>query len=1209
MRIIKSGFIAVVFFSTILLGANNFLLDSSKQSNDKLFENFNLNFTNTSTIFSATSSKNVYLTATVLINHEAFTYESSYKSMNPTIEFSYPGKMFLLTASLSLERNSTKNETFLINKSVYQPDKFFLTKYASLDGSNKTVYEFKTNIAMIGDLSNVNLINSTSKSYFYKYIYSITENKSIILVDSYYRHFSDYLLPLKKGISNSTNPGSSGPTIPIITINSTQNNESNNSQTVLNTTIINKHFESNETIITGALLTNTTIKSNFTTINDSKIFDSKINSNSSIIGSANEINNSSINSQTINITDSIISNSIITVNDIMLSNTVINCSIIKAKFISYSNVTFINQTSTADVVFNYSVNHFILENNSIIVNISTNEISNISVSLTNTKVNLTRDLYDKIGISSVLFSNLNYSNYTLRVKFLTAQNKNYSYSVFINLSDTQTPTLVNYSIKTGYTDVQSFFNFSEPVFGIISLYDNNSLVNSSSLNWVSQLNFSNFLLNPFGSYFFRISVYDSNSNFLNESLTNFSLTHIMDYNFSITTNKNSINNTETTLSIIPSLMINNKSYYNPTNKLMITVSFTNNYTIIKNSSYGIITIFFDPTILQSLPNSQFIISATLIDFNFSCSKIMTLYTPQEFNYTVLVNLDQSTTNETATLSIATNINASEIIYFGVINQSQSFTNLTILNTSKSITFDNLQYKSYNLTILFTSWDNQKAIYYYYFTVNDTLSPKIMSYTVLPTYTSINFSISFSELVSASIQTYSVTNGSLVDAYLDYNYKYSFSNFINGLSPYQEYKIVVFAQDPAGNQVSFNISQISMKSVVGRELKTTIDKSVILSNDNTILFNTTVIINNISLDEQLELSTNVTYQTYNCSTGSFNLRFDPILLNSLKENTVINVTIRDPIFLISKSILLIYVLQDYGNNSPVISLASNSSFISNNTPLSLHIQATFIPSGTFQGTTIMEIQLVNTTTSLGYYIVNSYATLFNSSITLKPIFYILNGYITLRIIIFGNNIFKTVNKTITFQIDSSPIENPILLSHSITLDNTSTMLSLQAKEPVNIKINYGTTMGSFSTYIYPLSYSSEVYLNLSSFMTLNNSNYYSIIITDSKGTKSVYDNNTNYFRVFVQNLDIISPYNTTLILITSDYHIQFTANEPVLVTVFCQDYFSTVSTCYTSTTYSTSIYGLLSLSMPGMYYTITQVSITDKTGNLSIIYPNIVFYFT
>ena len=79
--------------------------------------------------------------------------------------------------------------------------------------------------------------------------------------------------------------------------------------------------------------------------------------------------------------------------------------------------------------------------------------------------------------------------------------------------------------------------------------------------------------------------------------------------------------------------------------------------------------------------------------------------------------------------------------------------------------------------------------------------------------------------------------------------------------------------------------------------------------------------------------------------------------------------------------------------------------------------------------------------------------------------------------------------------------------------------------------------------------------------------------------------------------------------TTDYHIQFTASEPVTVTVTCEDYLNTVSTCYSSTAPQTEIYGLLSLSLPGMYYAITKVVLTDEAQNTFVLYPNILFYYS
>ena len=420
---------------------------------------------------------------------------------------------------------------------------------------------------------------------------------------------------------------------------------------------------------------------------------------------------------------------------------------------------------------------------------------------------------------------------------------------------------------------------------------------------------------------------------------------------------------------------------------------------------------------------------------------------------------------------------------------------------------------------------------------------------------------------------------------------------------------IIGKDPSGNQVNYIISNVTMKQVSSKILHSTIDSSVVSQSNNTILCNTNEIINGLPVQEQLVVTTNITLTSYNSSSSSFYLFFDTILLQSINQNSVIKVIITDPVFNVSTTFFLVYILQDSGIIQPAVSLSSNSSFIDETTRLNVTINASLPTIMAFASETIIEVKDLTSNISMGYFKIKSNGTSLLKSIIFIPVISSTTGFDIITIIMYGNGVFKTTSKGMNFQIYSQHPGNPELLNQQVSLVQTSTILTMSTNEPVSVALQYGITKGSFTTYTYPIRYVTESVVNLSSIMVLNSNNYYSITITDSLGSSIVYDNNSNYFQLFIQKLDIIPPYNTTSLTITADYHLQFSVSEPVTVTVTCEDYLNTVSTCYSSTVPQADIYGLLTLSLPGMYYTITKVVLTDEAQNTFVLNPNIHFYYS
>jgi hypothetical protein len=305
---------------------------------------------------------------------------------------------------------------------------------------------------------------------------------------------------------------------------------------------------------------------------------------------------------------------------------------------------------------------------------------------------------------------------------------------------------------------------------------------------------------------------------------------------------------------------------------------------------------------------------------------------------------------------------------------------------------------------------------------------------------------------------------------------------------------------------------------------------------------------------------------------------------------------------------VYILSDGNSASPDLSLSTNTTFIENNTAIELALFSQSIVFS-FDSTTIIEVRLLENSNSLGFYKILSSENTINTSISIKiPPFATNRQFLTLDVILYGNGRFLTTTKNITFQVyPGSPI-NPFLVNHQINTVLTSSTLIITANEPVTIEVIYGDTIGSLVNHKKNVGYVMGLSLNLSELMVLDSYNYYYFTLTDSLGSSSIYNNNSNYFKVFIQKLDSLLPYNTTSIVVTGDYHIQFTSNEPVKVTITCIDFFNTLFTCYSSDTYQTDIYGQLQLHLPGITYRISTIKLVDQALNESFLYPNIIFFY-
>ena len=1295
---VKPLAITGLVLTTLVLGLANYFVTNPQSSQKAFFESYNLDMGNKTVTLSVSASQDAILFLYIIHNNTLTAFKTPGDSSTPSVSFSFPGQQVKMSAWLTKTLESNNREYFLKNKSFYQPLPLEINSYTSLTNENATQVFFKTNVALQEELSSVSLVNSSSNSWFYTLSHYITVNTTLNIVDSYYRHFTKLVTALKPQ-NNITNSGPNNPPPIIVISNQTIDH------LIINTTVSSKTFIANKTTIEQTSVFKSQFYSNKTEVKQASIFSCFLNSNSSLLMDHSFFNQSEIKADTIIITDSILNNSTILAHTLFISNSVVNKSIIHADSTNYQNVTFIHKSPDQQPApkdpnltgFNYTVSYQIINYTSVQFQLFINLSSNISISVQNQAIFMTKNLTnvtsqstipfdgllfglynvtvqfmnslglfndsfqirilkpfcncsasyliqnqttilltlttnmttnryiqlissvfnsskflkDLNGTQLVTFYNLPFAIYSLTISFITEYGS-YNQSFIITLRDTLLPILRNYSLITGYTNVSASFTFSEIISGTISLFTNTSMIYSTSLTNKSNVVLSYSQLNHSFEYYLRINVYDSNFNVLAMTLTPFHLKAYSFIEFNFSTDKNFISNTSSGLTIYPTLVIDNQSITQGNYTLEIYFTLLNKSNYFYNEcicSLKNFFITFDKQFLDNLPNTSLELTISLQSFNISAMKLLYIHSQIKLEFTVDFRLDQSNQTNNLLVSINSTINTTATVFFGLINQPSAVFKLTNLSILHEIFFTDLFYNTYNLTLIITSWDNQSGFYSHYFKVNDTITPRILSYTILSNFTAFNCSIIFSEPTNLSALIYSENSGLLVSNYT--NFSYLNNNFftVSGLNPYLTYKIELVGFDSAGNRVSYTITNINLQSITSAFISTTIDSSVISLQNDTITCNTSVLINQKSMIDSLVITTNATVTTYSTISGIYQIKFDSIFLNSLSQNTVLNVTITDTTFNITSSILLIYVLQDSGSVSPDISVLTNSSFINSGIPLKLTVAGSFATSKTFGTQTIIEVRLFNTSISSGFFQLTTGGTSFNESIVIFSSFSLLSGYLTLEVIVYGNNIFKSVIKMFTIQINSSTPNNPSLKSQTISLVTTSTILTIASTEPVAVQLSYGTNKSTISSYSYPAQYTTQAIINLSALMVLNSNNYYELTLIDSLGNSVTYNNNSNYYQVFVPKLDLIPPYNTTAITITADYYIQFSASEPVTVTVTCEDYFGTFTTCYSSTSPSIDINGLLILSVPGIYYTITKVVLTDKAQNLFVINPNIQFYYS
>ena len=327
--------------STLVLSSNYFFLNQQNNNDDSLIQHYSLNYTNKSIFFIVYSNTKTNLHANIIIDNQNIPFTSiSTKIHNLT--FSFPGKQFLLTASLSYPFGP--EQLFLINKSVYQPPVLFISQFPQLNESNQTKVIFKTNIELDNIMSHVQYLNSTSNAFFYQLAYLITFNKSITIIDKYYRSFSINVNTIYTFTSPIQTPPYEGDpindTTPIIVINGTI---SQSIIKIINNTILDETISHNATEIISSSLTRSKILSNYSFVSESSF----IFSNFTIIKEATVFNtnffNTTIFANKITINNSSLINTTIFGSMVSIINSIIDSSEILVDKLTSQNNTYINQ--------------------------------------------------------------------------------------------------------------------------------------------------------------------------------------------------------------------------------------------------------------------------------------------------------------------------------------------------------------------------------------------------------------------------------------------------------------------------------------------------------------------------------------------------------------------------------------------------------------------------------------------------------------------------------------------------------------------------------------------------------------------------------------------------------------------------------------------------------------------------------------------------
>jgi hypothetical protein len=370
--------IAFIVFSSLLAGISSILQSTTPASHESKLNNYSLDFTNETEIFSVASFGHTSVTLDLFFDSYSNSFQSEKKESHE-FSFSFPGKHYFLTASFV---NSNWNDTFLVNKSIYQPLPLFYTYSSHLLPDNTTKITINSSIALDPQLNPLlNKINASDGNYFYELI--INENISLTIIDSYYRSFSIFLLALVSSngsppildIDPTPDPNPNPNIPPIIIINGTRAGIglNNSNLTIIDKNIQNEFITANSTSITNVSSLNSHLSTNYSFIDNLQSYFSSFDNNQSILVKTSLFVNSSISSNYLSISESKLFNSTLVGNHIIVTNSLIGGTIIDSSNIIYQNVTFLNNTLSEPLpespkiipIFNYSVSYLIEQDTNI----------------------------------------------------------------------------------------------------------------------------------------------------------------------------------------------------------------------------------------------------------------------------------------------------------------------------------------------------------------------------------------------------------------------------------------------------------------------------------------------------------------------------------------------------------------------------------------------------------------------------------------------------------------------------------------------------------------------------------------------------------------------------------------------------------------------------------------------------------------------------
>lgn len=551
-------------------------------------------------------------------------------------------------------------------------------------------------------------------------------------------------------------------------------------------------------------------------------------------------------------------------------------------------------------------------------------------------------------------------------------------------------------------------------------------------------------------------------------------------------------------------------------------------------------------------------------------------------------------------SIVFYINATQISSAQItLNSTRDFRTLysTSLSQFHEFTCSNLLFTTYqiSLTVLTSTKSLSKNIG---ISINDTTEPIITKYTISTGLTTIKTNFTFSKEVKIDYYltyqngTISLTKG---NSYLIEQTKL-FS------VPIGKYNLTLGLTDHVNHHKQYNFYFIKTKQLdINSYLSFTTNQSVITNQDKGVELYPIVVFNGSRVFLKDSMLINISSNSLLLQHSQISLANSSLLLLnsevlSLFSTSILTISAYLPFYHLQfeKQIQLVIPV-NLQTVSPYISLQSYVSNVSVNDVISLHLT-----SNGFSHSTTAYIDIYSP--DLQYSLLYTSAQISNGQLT-KDFFLTIPQIpfktLNLTAKIFFDSVYYPTKSYLELVISNGVDSSlPITNYYSLYNSSQSMILKVNSTKPVQLELFYGLNTSYLTSQIVNSNYQSEFIVNISSILYQNSYNYYYFKLHDSNGLESTYDNNSNYFYVYIPKIDYLAPYNITTVSLSANGTLSFKTNEEVTVQVKCMDTSGMVGNyqCGQENVFNTKFSILLSFPLSGLTYTIYQLILTDKAGN-------------